>query len=397
MLRIILIIVIILVVIKIYNVYYLNNTDTFINITNPFVSGISDVQLKENIPDHSQYLDNPTVFNKNLLTNKKNIINTKNIINNKNRKIYDLYNKSNPSKVNKDIDTLKNMLNNKKQIKISKKLNKFFIQSQFNDAYRDVLTAFNLICPDQKIFFNSQALPVTTTLYDPEKNAPIEVMKLLNQFTSKLNKTILKLPESAEIINDYNNYLPLTSQLPKYTENKGINQFYKEIGVDYNLYPDTPQNSPIEIIKITNMKREYTEYETKYIVSFVIKKILKSIDDQLKITVHFLTKNEPLEADLFEGHVDNLNSIKKVIIEFIFIDGFYTNDFAVDYDCYGNNNPKNNVDGDVDFYSFNALGENTLTSDNDIIKNLNKKLREHEIEMNNFNVNIPYPVYDNLK
>ena len=37
-----------------------------------------------------------------------------------------------------------------------KKLNKFFVQSQFNDSYRDVLTAFNTLCPDQKTIFNLQ-------------------------------------------------------------------------------------------------------------------------------------------------------------------------------------------------------------------------------------------------
>ena len=54
-----------------------------------------------------------------------------------------------------------------------------------------------------------------------------------------------------------------------------------------------------------------------------------------------------------------------------------------------------NIDWDNKYYSFDALGTNFLMSDYQIIKEFNKKNREHEIEMNNFNINVPYPVYEN--
>ena len=62
------------------------------------------------------------------------------------------------------------------------KLNKFFVSTQFNDSYRDVLTALNMVCPDQKIVFNLQTLPVTTTLYDPKVAPPLIVVKLVGGF-----------------------------------------------------------------------------------------------------------------------------------------------------------------------------------------------------------------------
>jgi hypothetical protein len=195
--------------------------------------------------------------------------------------------------------------------------------------------------------------------------------------------------------------MPLTSQLKKYTENKGINKFYKDIGVDYNLYADTPPNSPVELIKIIKASREYTDAETKYVITFVIKKILKSVSDQLQITVHFVTKNDPLEGyNMFNGEppAQSINSTQQVAIEFVFIDGYYTNDFDVDYDCVGtDNNCKkfSSIDGDDKYYSFDALGTEFLTSDYEVIKQFNKKNREHEIEMNNFNINVPYPIYEN--
>ena len=257
------------------------------------------------------------------------------------------------------------------------------------------------ICPDQKIIFNLQTLPVVTTNYQLSRDTPFVFIKLVTQFINKINKEIKSMPESYEIVNNFNNYMPLTSQLKKYTENKGINKFYKDIGVDYNLYADTPPNSPVELIKIIKASREYTDAETKYVITFVIKKILKSVSDQLQITVHFVTKNDPLEGyNMFDGEppAQSINSTQQVAIEFVFIDGYYTNDFDVNYDCVGtDNNCKkfSNIDGDDKYYSFDALGTDFLTSDYEIIKQFNKKNREHEIEMNNFNINVPYPIYEN--
>jgi hypothetical protein len=195
--------------------------------------------------------------------------------------------------------------------------------------------------------------------------------------------------------------MPLTSQLKKYTENKGINKFYKDIGVDYNLYADTPPNSPIELIKIIKASREYTDAETKYVITLVVKKILKSVNDQLQITVHFVTKNDPFEGyNLFDGKppAETINSSQQVAIEFVFVDGYFTDDFNVDYDCVGTDNTckkVSSIDGDDQYYSFDALGTEFLMSDYEIIKEFNKKNREHEIEMNNFNINVPYPIYEN--
>ena len=36
-----------------------------------------------------------------------------------------------------------------------------------------------------------------------------------------------------------------------------------------------------------------------------------------------------------------------------------------------------------------------MIADNQIITELNKKYREHELEMGNMGVNVPYPIYQN--
>jgi hypothetical protein len=449
MIKIIFVIIIILVLVYLFSGYF-TPAENYINITNPFVQGLSQFQLGADVPDVVSTLngsdlppqrpydpfnpannlipqtDNPNYNyypDANLNNSNANLNNSKyksssNVLKKINKLSNQIVPNSKSSKFDLDMQLL-NGLKNKKNYSTNnkddlssksdklknkipcKKLNKFFVQTQFSDSYRDVLTAFNYICPDQKILFNLQTLPVVSTKYQLNRDVPFVFIKLVTQFINKVNKEIKSMPESYEIVNNFNNYMPLTSQLKKYTENKGINKFYKDIGVDYNLYADTPPNSPIELIKIISATREYTDAETKYIITFVIKKILKSVSDQLKITVHFVTKNDPLEGyNLFNGEpqAQTINSTQQVAIEFIFIDGYYTNDFDVDYDCAGGDNnckKTSNIDWDDKYYSFDALGTNFLLSDYEIIKEFNKKNREHEIEMNNFNINVPYPIYEN--
>jgi hypothetical protein len=443
MIKIILLLIIIVVLVKIFTVYFNNpntqtdsETEPYINITNPFVDGLSQFQLGADVPDASAILDgsdlppqkpyNPFNPANNLIAQTDNPnysyypdenLDLESLSsyqdNHSKSKTLDKINKlsskivpnTKQSKFDQDMQIIKDLKNKKKNVPKNKipckKLNKFFVQTQFSDSYRDVLTAFNYICPDQKILFNLQTLPVVTTNYQLNRDTPFIFIKLVTQFINRVNKEIKSMPESYSIVNNFNNYMPLTAQLKKYTENKGINKFYKDIGVNYNLYADTPPNAPIELIKIIRASREYTDAETKYVITFVIKKILKSVKDQLQITVHFVTKNDPFEGyNLFNGEppTQTINSTQQVAIEFVFIDGFYTDDFDVDYDCAGtDNNCKkfSNIDGDDKYYSFDALGTDFLLSDYEIIKQFNKKNREHEIEMNNFNVNVPYPVYEN--
>ncbi len=414
--KIILIVIIVCVVIQIVldGSKSTSNTDVqkehYINITNPFVDGLSQAQLGADMPDESQILGPDTIP----ISNSNNVLTSPDKLRELNYYEQILYKKDN-AKLLDDINQIKSLKKGKKNsLKVKskskpksiipcKKLNKFFVESQFNDAYRDVLTAFNYICPDQKSIFNLQTLPVTTTVYNPKSTnpyPPFEFIKLVTQFINKLNGQIKELPENAEIINNYNNYLPLTSQANKYVQDKGINKFYKEIGVDYNLYADTPPNSPVELIDIIGMTREYTEAQTRYVISFVIKKILKSVDDQLKITVKFVTINDPGECvnmwtkDCSITQPQGINTLEKVAIEFIFTDGYYTNNFNYDYDCAAQPSKKvSNIDGDDNYYSFSSLGECNIMQDAEIIKEFNKKQREHDLEMLNFNVNVPYPVY----
>jgi len=372
MINLIIIILIILVVLMMCNKNMQKDKkdkkikENLTNITNPFVDGLSQSQLGSKIPDNSQIL-------------------------------------SKPKKPSKYFDIINNVLDeNGKKISSSnincKKLNKYFISSQFSDNYRDVMTALHNISPNQKQLFNLQMLPVTTTLFDPAREPPLEIIKLVVQFISQLNTEIKQLPESQDIINDYNNYLPMTSQMNKFVKNRGINYFYNEgVQTDFSLYPDTPMNSPVELIKVLSAEKQFTEAETKYVISFAIEKVIKSVSEQMKITVHFILENNPLEGETLFDNIENSSFTRTVAVEYIFTDGFFSDKFNKNFDCYGTDNTdKNNTLCDMgNHYNFDNLNQNTMISDNQVIKSLNKKNREHMLEMMNFNTNIPYPVYNN--
>ena len=369
-LEILLVTVIILIVINIINPPKKNETESMTNITNPFIrggfppDGLSQWQLGTSIPDESQILSKPNIP-----------LVQKDIVNNIKKYKYDLP------------PTLK-----------TKKINKYFIDNQFNNDYRDVMTALVEISPNQRKLFNLQELPVQTTIY--KTDPPLEAYKLVVQFINQLNIVIKKLPETRDIINNYNNYLPMTSQDQAYVKNRGINQFYNEIGVDFNLYADVPINAPVELIDIVDIQKEYTVTETKFIISFVIKKILKSVQDQMKLTVHFIMRNSPIEAEsILQQNLEDTDFKQKVAVEFIFTDGYFTNSFDSPFEKYGRDNNKisSPYTDDGAFYDFNQLGKNELMSEHQIITELNKKMREHGLEMSNFNINVPYSIWNDAQ
>lgn len=321
-------------------------TEPFINITNPFDDGLSTYQLGTTVSPDSQILKVPTIP-----------LSSVNIT--------------------------------------EKKLNPYFIDSKFSDNYRDVMTAIYDICPNQKTLFNIQTLPVTTTTYNPENEYPLEVYKIIVQFVSQLNNAIQKLPESAEIINDYNNYLPMTAQSQKYVKDKGINQYYNELGVDFNLYADTPINAPVELVKIIEVIKDETEADTRYKIKLVIHKILKSVSEQMCITSYFVMRNDIIDGENLFHKVQNINETKKIAVEYIFINGFYLTNFNKNFEAYGKDDyDKPLINNPGNFYKFSELNENKMLSQNYIQNALNKKLREHKYEAINFDNTNAYPIYD---
>jgi hypothetical protein len=346
-----------------------NNADAFGNIGTPYYDGLSDAQTGWDENHNDTVTLDASIFPR---TNRKGRVGS---------------GRRGKREVIKPNEIYDNNL----------KLNKVFDPSQYNDSYRDVMTAIVQMAPEMKSVFNLQILPVTTTVYDPEKQMPDDVVKLVYQYIKQLNALLLKMPDSVEIINDYNNYLPLTSMQYNYIKDKGIQQYYKDIGVNFNLYAETPPTSIVQFVRTLKAQREYTEEQTRYVVTFVVKKILKSVNDQMQITVYFVLKNNPAEFVNFGTYDSRINKpSQQVTLEYVYTDGFWTNAYNTELACFdGSGKKESSADvHDDNYYSFDALKQSGITDDSLIIKETNKKLRERELAKNNFTQNLAYPIYE---
>jgi len=101
MLRIILILLIIIVVYKIYYVNYNKNIDEpFVNITNPFVDGLSQFELGSDEPDQVSFMNPDTLpsTNSNVLNRINRLANSPNI--------------NKQSRINENINLINSLKNN---------------------------------------------------------------------------------------------------------------------------------------------------------------------------------------------------------------------------------------------------------------------------------------------
>lgn len=248
-------------------------------------------------------------------------------------------------------------------------LNKVFKATQYNDAYRDLFSAINGICPVQKSLFNQHILPVTTMELDP--NDPF-VQKLVKHFMKETNRVISLLPESNGIKND-----------------KTMQEHYENLGVNLNLYQETPPNAAMKLIKIKSVTLEKTDSEKRFIINLVLKKDLAFVEDQVDLTVNFI-----MPFDMFEIEESfNTKTLNKqpIVIENITVNGFYTNNIDFDVDCAQNEN----IDGDDNLCPYDKLQFNGVVSENDIMKEMNRVNRLHQVETQKFVNSLAYS--NNLK
>ena len=124
MLKAILIILIVIVIFKIYTTYNENNLKTNqvrenfdFNINNPFVDGLSQFQLGNNVPDQGSILDPDTLP----------VLSSNNVISAKQLEKLDKKKLDNSSRINQNINLIDQMLQSKK--KASKHKSKKLIKS----------------------------------------------------------------------------------------------------------------------------------------------------------------------------------------------------------------------------------------------------------------------------
>jgi hypothetical protein len=250
-------------------------------------------------------------------------------------------------------DYLHDLLKFRNKIKYNNNVNLsnlYFVEAQFNNDYRDTITAFNNIAPSQKPIFNLMQEYVKFT--NPRHK---EVNKLINNFIIDLNENIMT---------DVTNYLTTNSRWDEVLEmpkcESGWDKQMKRLGLPPNLYNNIVNKEKIKLIKLDHVEKYETKEEIKYVCYLFIKK--PSVKDILIIKVSFII---------------NKTKTTNVIIEEIFIVGFMTDKNV------GLNNNDNNIEDK--FYNYENLNNNDgMINDQEIINQLNIKLEERHRHTQNF-------------
>jgi len=267
------------------------------------------------------------------------------------------------------------------------KLKSNFIEMQFHNDYRDVITAFNDIAPDQKQIFNIQNAP--TKLTNPPHK---EVDQIVKDFVNLVNKDV------QYNISDYRgSNTGWDEKMPNLKEKSGWEKLREELGLPSSLYADPAKRAPIQLIKIDYVEKYVTEYETEYIIVLIVQKL--NVDDQMVIRISFVRENYDIDTErqFFKdlpidyttnakennGKVNkNKNKDLEMVIEEIFIVGFLSNEGISD----DSNNPTNY--DKLDFYDFKGLEGSDMIDQQVILKELIEKKKQREKEMMSFTASL---------
>jgi hypothetical protein len=250
----------------------------------------------------------------------------------------------------------------------SAKLNKHFLDTQFHNDYRDTITAFNNIAPNQKQLFNQVNLPVKFTLLKIGDKGNSEVNKLVKRFVIELNQNVMtEVPEHRNASSGWDELIP------EKKVKSGWEKQQESLGLPTSIYNEPAKNGKVKIVKLDRIEKYETEDEIKYSCYVVLKK--KNVTDQMCLRLSFVLdrKEVNIDRDMFK---ESDEIATQVVIEEIFIVGFYSD--------YGQDGQLENYKPD-DFYNFEALNGADMIDQKTIVKELREKYKQRTKEMNSFN------------
>lgn len=237
------------------------------------------------------------------------------------------------------------------------KVNEEFIENQWHTDYRDTQNAFDMVVPNKKQLFNLCALPIDQVSEVPEK----DTRYLVSKFIKEINKTVK---------NKVSDELATTSWIDNMPQKKiesGWEKQQRALGLPTSIFKEPAKKAPIKLVKIDHAEKYETEKEIRYSLFLIIQK--KHVKDQLVIKVNFVVDKNDVNMDRDFFSSDKGSFATTVMIEEISIIGFLTkNEFG----------ERTRQD---DFYQFDAITDGRMFSQEQIIKELNRKKAEYAQEM----------------
>ena len=263
----------------------------------------------------------------------------------------------------------KNIMDSKKIQKLKSKKNinikPYFVDMRVHNDYRDTLTAFNDVAPDQRPIFNRSMLPVKQVEVNPNQVKP-----LVKAFLKRVNDDIKY--NVSDSLNSQSGFDEFVSE--KRMETDGWGEEMKQLGLPESLYLKPAKRAKIILVKIDAVEKYATEDQLNFIVHMIVQK--KNTPDQMIVKVSFILDNLDINADR------NLNNKEKEIdynakIEEIYIIGFLTDH------QYGDPVERK------DFYQFDNIEKDEVLDQELILKALQEKYKQRQIESDGFNISIP--------
>ena len=275
----------------------------------------------------------------------------------------DVFNNINiPSKSKNIMETRKiQKLKTKKNIQIRP----YFVDMKVHNDYRDTLTAFNDVAPDQRPLFNRSMLPVKQL----EVN-PLQVKPLVKAFIQRVNDDVKY--NVTESLNEQSGFDEFVSE--KRPDVDGWGEQMKQLGLPESIFLKPAKRAKIVLIKIDTVEKYATEEQLNFIVHMIIQK--KNTPDQMIVKVSFILDNYDVNGDR------NFNKKDEKIdyntrIEEIAVIGFLTNH------KYGDPVDRK------DFYQFENIEKDEILDQGLILKALKDKYKQRQIESDGFNISIP--------
>ena len=217
-------------------------------------------------------------------------------------------------------------------------INENFIDTQFHNDYRDVISALNDLVPSHKQIFNLANTPLKYS--EPDRR---EVTGMVTDFIDTLNDTVKKV-----VCRIRNNNTGWDEPLEDPSVESGWDKIQRGLG-NVPLHTRPLGQTSISLISIEKVKKYETEGETKYTCHIIIQK--DGADDQMLLKVSFVIDKSNLTDE------DNFFQLKNVemdvILEEAFIEGYLSN--------YGSDSRKQYELLKNKFYKLDQMEHNNLT------------------------------------
>lgn len=242
-------------------------------------------------------------------------------------------------------------------------LNPNYMNIQFHNDYRDVITAIGNLVPEKRQRFNLANIPLTFS--EPETD---EVKLMVKDFIYVLNENlksevpIYRNPNSGwdEAITDPN-------------VESGWNKIQKSLGLPVSIYEEPAKKCPVKLIAINYVQKRETEDEIEYTIDLVIQKL--NVEDQMVIKASFVQDKRPLNDE--NNFFVSKNIDMRIIIEDVFITGFLSVDGQDSSQQYDLDKEK--------YYAIDGMEYNNMTDPKYIQQVLMEKYKIRSQEMNGFN------------